>query len=176
MKNKKYLKSFFIRVLLSIILFLLVGILINKNDKFLLFYKNNVYDKNFNFSFISNQINKYFGNIFYVDQNITSVNKEINYKSFHAYKDGVELLGVTTVYPLKSGIVVYIGDKEEYGSTIIIQGMDGIDYWYSNITDIGIKLYDYVDTTTVIANPIDNKLYMVFIKENEILNYEDYIS
>lgn len=175
MKNKKYLKSFTIRVLISVVLFLLIGILINKNDKFLLFYKNNVYDKNFNFSFINNYINKYFGKIFYVDQNITSVNKEINYKTYNTYKDGVELIGVTTVYPLKSGIVVYLGEKEEYGPTIIIQGMDGMDYWYANITDINIKLYDYVDTTTVIANTIDNKLYMVFIKENKILNYEDYI-
>ena len=45
MNKKKYVKSLFIRVLISIVLFLIVGISINRSDKFLLFYKNNVYDK-----------------------------------------------------------------------------------------------------------------------------------
>lgn len=175
MNKKKYIKSLFVRVLISILLFLLVGIFINRSDKFLLFYKNNVYDKNFDFSFVSNFINKYFGNVFYIDKDVTSVNKEINYTSYNAYKDGVVLNDVSMVYPLKSGIVVYIGNKEEYGNTIIVQGMDGIDYWYSNLNDINVKLYDYVDTTNIIANSIDNKLYMVFVLDGKYLNYEDYI-
>ena len=79
MNKKKYVKSLFIRVLISIVLFLIVGISINRSDKFLLFYKNNVYDKNLNFSKISNFINKHFGKTFYVDENVTSVNKEIKY-------------------------------------------------------------------------------------------------
>lgn len=175
MNKKKYVKNLFIRVLVSILLFLIVGIFINRSDKFLLFYKNNFYDKNFNFSFVSNFVNKYLGNTFYIDNNVTSVNKVISYSSYNSYKDGVVLNGVSVVYPLKSGIVVYIGNKEEYGDTIIVQGMDGIDYWYSNLNDINVKLYDYVDTTNIIASSVDNKLYMVFVCNGSYLNYEDYI-
>lgn len=175
MNKKRYVNGLFIRVLISILLFLLIGIFINRYDKFLLFYKNNVYDKNFNFSFVSNFINKYFGNTFYIDNNVTSVNKQINYSSFNVYKDGVVLNGVDVVYPLKSGIVVYIGNKEEYGDTIIIQGMDGVDYWYSNLSSINIKLYDYVDSTNIIGECVDNKLYMVFVCDGKYLSYEDYI-
>lgn len=175
MDKKKYLKSLFIRVLLSVILFLIVGISINRSDKFLLFYKNNVYDKNLNFNFFNNIINKFLGKTLFVDENVTSVNKEIKYSSYNAYKDGAVLNNINNVYPFKSGIVVYIGDKEEYGNTVIIQGMDGIDYWYSNINNIGVKLYDYVEDKNIIGNAIDNKLYVLFMKDNNFLDYNDYL-
>ena len=77
MNKKKFIRSLFIRVLLSILLFLVVGILINRSDKFLLFYKNNVYDKNLKFSKLSTAINKIFGKTLIVDENVTAVNKEI---------------------------------------------------------------------------------------------------
>lgn len=175
MDKKKYIKSFFIRVLLSVILFLIVGISINRSDKFLLFYKNNVYDKNLNFNFFNNIINKFLGKTLFVDENVTSVNKEIKYSSYNAYKDGAVLNNINNVYPFKSGIVVYIGDKEDYGNTVIIQGMDGIDYWYSNINNIGVKLYDYVEDKNIIGNAIDNKLYVLFMKDNNFLDYNDYL-
>lgn len=34
---------------------------------------------------------------------------------------------------LESGIVVFMGEKEGYGKTIIIEQINGIDVWYSNI-------------------------------------------
>ena len=97
MNKKKYIKSLFIRVLLSILLFLVVGILINRSDKFLLFYKNNVYDKNLKFSKLSTAINKIFGKTLIVDENVTAVNKEIKYASFNAYKDGAVLNDINNV-------------------------------------------------------------------------------
>jgi len=175
MNKKKYVKSLFIRVSISILLFLTVGILINRSDKFLLFYKNNVYDKNLKFSKLSTAINKIFGKTLIVDENVTAVNKEIKYASFNAYKDGAVLNDINNVYPFKSGIVVFIGEKEDYGNTIIIQGMDGIDYWYGNITDLGVKLYDYVETKNIIGQAKDNKLYVLFMKDNKILDYNDYL-
>ena len=53
--------------------------------------------------------------------------------------------------------------------------MDGVDYWYSNIENVAVKLYDYVDSTNIIGNGIDNKLYVLFMRDNELLNYEDYL-
>ena len=69
----------------------------------------------------------------------------------------------------------FIGDKEEYGQTIIIQGMDGIDYWYSNVENINVKLYDYIESDNIIATAKDNKLYVLFMKDGKFLNYEEYI-
>lgn len=175
MNKKKYLKSFITRVLISVILFLIVGILINRNDKFLLYYKNNVYEKSLSFNKFSSFINKYFKNTINIEDPSKMASKELNYSSYNAYKDGAVLNGIGNVYPFKSGIVVFIGNKEEYGNTIIIQGMDGVDYWYSNIENVAVKLYDYVDSTNIIGNGIDNKLYVLFMRDNEVLNYEDYL-
>ena len=104
------------------------------------------------------------------------VNKsEMQYTEANTFYDGAVLSGVTTVSPFKSGIVVYIGEKENYGNTIIIQGMDGIDYWYGNVEDINVKLYDYIEANTVIANTTDNKLYVLFMKNGEVLDFEEFI-
>ena len=46
---------------------------------------------------------------------------------------------------------------------------------YSNVTDINVKLYDYVETSDIIANPKEDKLYVLFSKDGNFLNYEDYI-
>lgn len=176
MKNKKYIKSLIIRVLISIILFLGISIFVKISDKNLLLFKNNVYDKSFKFSKISSLYNKYFGDVLPpVKENVVSANKTINYKEVNTYKDGAVLTGVDAVYPYKSGIVVFVGEKEDYGNTVIIQGMDGIDYWYGNITDVNVKLYDYVESDNIIGNAKDKKLYVLFMKNGELLKYEEYI-
>ncbi len=176
MKNKKYIKSLIIRVLISIILFLGISIFVKISDKNLLLFKNNVYDKSFKFSKISSLYNKYFGDVLPpVKENVVNANKTINYKEVNTYKDGAVLTGVDAVYPYKSGIVVFTGEKEDYGNTIIIQGMDGIDYWYGNITDVNVKLYDYVESDNIIGNAKDKKLYVLFMKNGELLKYEEYI-
>lgn len=176
MKNKKYIKSLIIRVLISIILFLGISIFVKISDKNLLLFKNNVYDKSFKFFKISSLYNKYFGDVLPpVKENVVNANKTINYKEVNTYKDGAVLSGVDAVYPYKSGIVVFTGEKEDYGNTIIIQGMDGIDYWYGNITDVNVKLYDYVESDNIIGNAKDKKLYVLFMKNGELLKYEEYI-
>lgn len=176
MKNKEYIKSLIIRVLISIILFLGISIFVKISDKNLLLFKNNVYDKSFKFSKISSLYNKYFGDVLPpVKESVVSANKTINYKEVNTYKDGAVLTGVDAVYPYKSGIVVFVGEKEDYGNTIIIQGMDGIDYWYGNITDANVKLYDYVESDNIIGNAKDKKLYVLFMKNGELLKYEEYI-
>lgn len=175
MKQKVYLKSLVVRILICIILFLSISIFVRSSDKNLLLYKNNIYDKTINFSKITNWYNKRFGKVLPIDDAAISVNKSINYKEASKYKDGVSLSDVDVVYPFKSGIVVFTGDKDDYGSTVIVQGMDGIDYWYSNIENVNVKLYDYVESDNIIGNPINDNLYCLFMKDGKILNYEEYI-
>ena len=177
MKNKKYIKSLIIRVLISIILFLGISIFVKISDKNLLLFKNNVYDKSFKFSKISSLYNKYFGDVLPpVKENVVSANKTINYKEVNTYKDGAVLTGVDAVYPYKSGIVVFTGEKEDYGNTIIIQGMDGVDIWYGNLSNTSVKIYDYVEGGNPLGEVIGDKLYLVFGKDNKYYKYEDYLS
>lgn len=174
-KNRKYVKKLFMRVMLSIILFLVLSILVNHSDKNLLWFKKHFYDQSFNFSAFSNLYQKYFGKPLPDNSNVVVGKTVIEYTISSTYHDGAELQGVKTILPYKSGIVVFVGEKENYGNTVIIQGMDGIDYWYGNVTDVAIKLYDYVESDQIIANAKDNVLYVVFMKNGAVLDFEEYI-
>ena len=175
MNKKKYFKSLIRRILISIILFLGISIFVNYSDHNLLLFKNNVYDKTLKFNKINNLYQKVFGKII-PKSKVISVNKEFNYNSHNTYLDGGKLTGVNIVYPFKSGIVVYIGEKDGYGNTIIIEGMDGIDYWYGNIENINVKVYDYVESDIIIGNALDNTLYVVVMKDGKYLDYSKYIN
>ena len=75
---------------------------------------------------------------------------------------------------LESGIVVFIGDKEGYGKTIIIEQTDGVNAWYGNVDNINVSLYDYVSKGEFLAEA-NEKLYMVFQKNGKYLKYTDYL-
>lgn len=75
---------------------------------------------------------------------------------------------------MASGVVVFSGEKEGYGNTVIIQGIDGADIWYGNLENVSINLYDYIEANTVIGNVVDEYLYLVIKKDNEYIKYEDY--
>lgn len=103
--------------------------------------------------------------------------EKLTYSTSNAYKDGVAL-SVSKNYmvpSLQSGIVVFIGEKEEYGSTIIIEQIDGIEVFYSNVTTDNLKLYDYIEKGSLLGEAKTNKIYLVFSKDGKYLNYKDYI-
>ena len=75
---------------------------------------------------------------------------------------------------LKEGMVVFIGKKDNYGNTIIIEDLDGVNIWYGNIENTSLKLYDYVEAGTLLGEA-NKDLYMVFSKDDNYLDYEDYL-
>ena len=98
------------------------------------------------------------------------------YKSIDKYLDGevLTLNNNTLINNLTSGIVVYSGEKEGYGNTVIVQSVDGADIWYGNITNVSVKLYDYVEKDKLIGEVNGDKLYLVIKKDNNFIKYEDY--
>lgn len=179
-KNIKYLKGLISRTLITII-FVLGSIIytnINSDNKKL--YKKYVLENSLSFTKINNLYNDLFGEIDFLkkpNDNSTPVFNNISYSSIENYKNGVKLNVSTneTISVITSGIVVYIGEKDELGNTIIIQGNDGVDIWYSNITDTDIKVYDYIEKGTILGTSNSNELYLTILKEGKYLNYEEYI-
>ena len=176
---KKYIKGFVTRCLICVILFLLISIICNFSDKNLLWFKNNIYDNNINFTFFNKiykkYVNKYLPFDLY-DEKIVMSDKFV-YSDKEKFLNGVKL-NVGKNYNMKSlcgGIVVYIGDKEGLGNTVIIQGTDGVDYWYSNLDNLSIKLYDYIEKDVLIGNTKDEYVYLNFLKDGKYLDYEKYI-
>ena len=103
-------------------------------------------------------------------------NEQLTYKEIEEYKDGVKLKLDSKIVPInESGIVVYIGEKEGYGNTIIVQRVDGIDEWYGGIVNENVKLYDYVKKGSILGE-VEDYLYLIYKKDGNILNYEEFIN
>ena len=69
---------------------------------------------------------------------------------------------------------MYLGDKDNLGNTCIIQGVDGVDIWYSNIDTSNLTLYDYVSKGDMLGTTLSDKLYLTLEKDNEFIDYETY--
>ena len=102
--------------------------------------------------------------------------EEIKYNEVISYNNGAKL-NVDSGYlvpVIESGIVVYMGEKDGYGYTIIVQQNDGVDCWYSNI-NTNIKLYDYIEKGSLLGEAKDSNIYLYFQKNGEFIDYKEYI-
>jgi len=167
------------RFLIFVILTLITLIVLKSNPDIKKSFKEKVLSKNFSFAKINKIFKDKFGSPIPFSDKISTepvFSEKLDYKEASKYLDGVKLsVDKNYLIPsLKEGIVVFIGDKESYGNTVIIEGTDGVEIWYSNINS-SIKLYDYIDKGTLVGEAKDNTIYLVFKKDDKILNYEKYI-
>ena len=181
-KKRGFIKYFLIKIMSCIIILLSLLIILryDKNNKQVL-YKF-IYETNFNFAYLNNLYTKYLGDILpFQAKNSSSVksvfNEELNYKNLSIYKDGISLeVEDSYLIPvLEDGVVIFMGEKEEYGQTIIIEGQDGINIWYSNLSNINVNLYDYVKKGEFLACSSGTNFYLLFQKEGKFINYKDYL-
>lgn len=170
------------RLLILIILTLITLIGLKANTKFRTFFYKYVFDTNFSFAKVNDLYERYLGSPIpfkevFKDKTTPVFNEKLKYKESNKYKDGVKLVVDNNylVPVLNKGIVIFIGDKDEYKNTVIIQTSDGVDVWYSNVSNINVKLYDYVKEGSLIGETIDDNLYLVFKKNGVILDYKEYI-
>ena len=103
-------------------------------------------------------------------------NENLVYKDASIYKNGVKLnVEDNYLVPIiESGIVVFIGNKDDYGKTVIIEQIDGVNVWYGNIDNINVSLYDYVSKGELLAEA-SKSFYMAFQKNGKFLKYQDYL-
>ena len=175
MKNNAAI--FFSKVLISIVITLIILILIKSSSNFKTMFYKEVYSTNISFAPLTNIYNKYIGNLDIFNGAITEpvFNEKLSFSSIESYLDGAKLKVESNLIPInESGIVVYMGEKEGYGNTIIIQRVDGIDEWYGGIINTNLKLYDYVESGTLLGE-VDEYLYLVYKKDGNVLNYEEYL-
>ena len=179
-KKKNFLMSFFNKILVCIILVIICLIMMKTNSNFKEFVSEKIFKDNISFAYLNNLYNKYFGSILpsYKNSDTEVVfNEKLECFEYNKYLDGYKL-SVTTSYLvpiIESGIVVYIGNIDNYGESVIIEGIDGVDIWYSNLENISVKLYDYVNSGDYLGEVKGEDLYLVFEKNQEYLKFEDYI-
>ena len=164
--NKKSSKKL-TKFLLTIVLTLITLITLKSNTNLKTIFYEKVLTKNFNFATINKIFKDKFGSPIPFSETIIQkettpvFNEKLEYTEKSKYLDGVKLT-VTKNYlvpTIESGMVVFIGEKENYGNTVIISGIDGIDIWYSNINASSLKLYDYVEKGAFVGESKDTNIY-----------------
>lgn len=166
------------KILIVVIITLSTLIGIKKSRNFNNFFYKNIYESSIPFIKINNWYEKIFGTIPFKNIPNTEMvfNEKLTYQSSEKYLDGVRL-NVQNEYLVPSygtGLVLFIGEKENYGNTVIVSLNNGIDIWYSNVNP-SVKLYDYIKEGELIGTSLSNYIYIVFKKDGAILNYEEYL-
>ncbi|MDY5873895.1 MAG: peptidoglycan DD-metalloendopeptidase family protein [Bacilli bacterium] len=182
-KVQKYLSNLLSKFLLSIIFLMVSIILIKSNSNIKTFYQEDILTKQINFTKFNDFYTKYFGNIL-PDYTVPSAptqmasNTEFDYNNGTPYLNGTKL-ETTENYPvpiITSGIIVFLGEKDSLGPTCIVQGIDGVDIWYSHIDTSSLNLYDYVTEGKILAPTESNYFYLTIDSNGNYLTYDTYKS
>lgn len=182
-KLHSYLSNLLSKFLLSIIFLMLSVILIKSNNNIRKFYQEDILTKQINFTKFNNLYTKYFGNIL-PDYTVPNVPTQIASNTSFDYANGTPYLNGTKLettenYPvpiITSGIIVFLGEKDSLGPTCIVQGVDGIDIWYSHIDTSSLNLYDYVTEGKILAPTESNYFYLTIDSNGTYLTYDTYKS
>lgn len=180
-KNNRYLFRIVNQIFVTIILTLITLIALKTNNKLKQNFYKQVYEQNFSFTEVNNLYQKHFGSSIpfkdFFETTKPVFNEKLIYKEANKYMDGVKLT-VDDKYLVPnqlSGLVVFIGEKEGYGNTIVVQQVNGIDLWYGNIDVENVKLYDYIEQGKLLGTTKDTNLYLVYKKDGKAIDYKDYI-
>lgn len=192
MKDSKYYKKkirckdnindklWLTRLLLSIIIVLVCLITTNLSNEFKILFRKNVLEENISFTKFNELYNAYVGNNKELEEDDTLVVSGINDLLYDEMilKDGSYYINVGVDYPINfitSGLVVFKGDKDNFKNTIIVQGNNGIDVWYSGVLLDGYTLYDYVSKGDLLGNSLEENVIISFVKDGSFMTYEEFI-
>ncbi len=178
-KERNYVSNLFTRILISIILILGCAIFVNMKDENLLYFKNKLFNETIPFAKINDLYTQYFGKIDpEMTQETTSVFQDMSkFVSIDAMDNSYKAkMNDNQISFLESGIVVFVGEKDGLGQTVIVQGIDGVDIWYSNLISNNITLYDYVEKDSILGEVNNNEIYLTFMSDGKYIGYENYIS
>jgi len=173
-------KSTAIRFLILVVITICTILILKFNPQFKTAFYKYVYNDNISFAMINSWYQSKFGSPLpfskLFDDSLPVFNEHLKYNEASIYKDGVRLgVGPEYLVPaLDGGIVVFTGEKEGYGKTVIIEQADGIAVWYSNLEEINVQLYDYLSKGNLVGL-VNNDLYLVFYQNGEALDYQERI-
>lgn len=178
---KRRIISFANRFMVCVIIFLIALIVFQKNPDCQKAVQQKVYENNFPFMDFRQIYDKYIGNLFFSSKgnNDTPVFEEkLVYQNIDTFNNGAKLeVGYEYLVPaLESGIIVFVGEKDDLGKTVIVQQVNGVDVWYSNIELKEVKLYDYVEKGSLLGKSLTNFIYLYFKKDGNFLDYKQYLT
>lgn len=169
--------TFIIKLMVTILLTITSLLVLKIKPEYKTSFYKYVFDDHISFVQINELYKKYFKDVLPFENFIQTepvFDEKLTYTNISKYKDGVNLTVESSylVPILESGMVIYTGEKEGYGNTVIIEQVNGIEVWYSNLKSMNVKLYDYVEKGALLGE-VDNNLYIVVKKDGEYLDYEE---
>lgn len=182
--NKKSFKNkilgFFNKMMMAILICLVCLIVMEYSPRFKSFMNEKVLGENISFGYFGELYNKYFGDVLPTDNNntVSVFNEKITYNRKESYGDGWRL-GVSTNYlvpVIEEGVVVFIGEKDLYGSVIVVEQTDNVNVIYGNINTTNVNLYDHVTKGSFLGEVKDDTLYVVLESDGNYLDIDEYLS
>lgn len=172
------IKKTIYKISITTILVFFGTILINKSNFIETYLYNNIYDNHLNMAEFK-EIYNVIGDIIPF-QNIIKeeavFNEKSSYKDINKYNNGIRLtLNNNYVSSIDSGIVIFIGNKDNFNKTVIIENSNGVEEWYGNLNNINVNLYDYVKKNDLIGDTSNNTLYLEFKKGDKYLDYKEFL-
>lgn len=172
-KSSSFLKNILGKFFTIVIFVMLVVIVSNYSESFRNFIINDVLNNTMDFSKINNLVDS-MTSIFKTNVEDSTLNvASIKDSKPEKYKDGVKyrVKENENVIVKDSGIVTFIGKKDGYNNTIIVQQSNGYYAWYGNVKE-SVKLYDYVESGSILGTA-SLEYYYVLLKDDkpvDILN------
>lgn len=161
------------------IIFVLIGLIaLKSNVKLRSYVYKNVFQNNLKFAKLDELYEKYFGSALpLTGSDVMVASKEkLEYENLEELEDGVklEVKEGYTVTSLRSGIVIFSGEKENLGNTVIIEDGDGVEIWYSGLKESKLSMYDYLKVGDIIGS-CKNELILEFKKDGKKVDYKKYL-
>ena len=176
-KDDERLSILFSKLLLAVIFVLGSLVLTNFSSSLKDKYVKEVLEKNIDISYINKFYNKYIGRGKKEEEEVLVANLDSS-KEYEKVGESVKFTmeAEEPITTLEGGIIVFIGDKDDLGNTVIVQGNDGVDIWYSNILMTDYSLYDYISKGDKLGVSMSDNYLVTIKKDDKTLEYEEYIS
>lgn len=175
------MKKLIKKVMLTTIIILSTLILCKSNLKVKKWFNQNIFESTLSFAKINEIYHSLFGTSIPFKDLVSKAepvfDEKLNYTTKTKYLDGVKLT-VSDNYlvpSIEKGLVIFVGEREQYGLCVIVQQVDVTETMYCNLSNVGVKLYDYIDSGMLIGEVNDNELILSFKNNNGIVDYEKYI-
>ncbi|WP_203361606.1 M23 family metallopeptidase [Bacillus sp. REN10] len=84
------------------------------------------------------------------------------------------------VKAIKAGTVIFVGQKDEFGQTVVVQHADNSESWYGHVADPTVRPYEKVEAGNVLAqlSPSQQTFYLaikkdgVFVDPGTVISFE----
>lgn len=171
---KKYIYNLFLRMFIAFSIFIIICLLYN-NDKTYTYIDNIIFNSSVDFSYVRSKTKFLLGKI--TGKSTYVLSEKLEYKKVEKYNNSFKFITDPNyvIKSTKAGTVIYIGELELLGNSISIEIDSGEILTFSNLDNINVNIYDYINEGTILGSVKEDYFYLTIEKDNQYLEYEDYI-